>query len=173
MRPLLLTGLALLAPACGWRAGLVVPAGHDSIGVEVVTRTREVVERGLEPRLTDELSRAVSDLVGLPLARPGAAALVVRGQVVDYRRRGGVRSTGNVLLESAVYVEVTAELFDRRRGVVLRPAASRVWSGYALDDPAGEATARDRALRHVAETLVLELFQPEGSKDENRASAEE
>ena len=179
MRPAILTAflLGLLGlfglQGCGWRAGVVAPEGFDTVGVEVVTRTRDVLERGLEPRLTDELSQAVSDLVGMRLVRPGAADLVVRGEITEYRRRGGVRSGNNVLLESAVRITVRAELLDRKAGVVVRPASSYVWSGYAVDDPVGEQIARDRALQYIAETLILELFQTTGSKDENPASTGE
>jgi hypothetical protein len=72
-----------------------------------------------------------------------------------------VRNTRNGLLETAVLVRARAELFDRRHGKTLgAPVFAQEWSGFALDDPANEAAARERAVRHVAVSLVLGLFDP-------------
>ena len=116
MRLALASVLAACCAACGWHAGVGVPEGARSVGVEAAKREGSVLERGLEPLLTDALSEAVEDWVDLPLVAPDQADLVVRAEVLEYRRRGGVRATGNRLLESAVFVRARAELFDRRRG---------------------------------------------------------
>ena len=159
--------LGLLAvAACGWRAGLPVPAGARSIGVEVSTRDGQVLERGLEPELTAALSQAVVDWVDLPLVAPDQADLVLRSEVVDYRRRGGVRNTENELIETAIFVRARAELYDRRSGRVIEgPRLAQEWSGFALDAAVpSEEEAQTRVLRHVAAALVLELF---GGRDGN------
>jgi hypothetical protein len=135
------------------------------VAVEAVERDGTVLERGLEPLLTDALSEAVVDWVDLPLVAPADADLVVRAEVLEYRRRGGVRSPENELLETAVFVRARAELFDRRLGNARgEPVHAQEWSGYALDDPSNEDAARDRALRHVAVSLVLELFEPSATE---------
>lgn len=161
--------LLLLGPlaGCGWHAGLVAPAGARTVGVEVATRAPTVLERGLEPLVSDALSRAVSDLVGLPLVSPAEADLVLRGEILDYRRRGGVRSVENQLRETAVRIDVRATLVDQRDGSLAAEALEGLWSGYVLGDPAEERTAQERAVTHLAETLVLELFQPGAQKEEN------
>lgn len=153
----------LLAGGCGWRAGLAVPEGAQSIGVEAARRSATVLERGLEPRLTDALSEAVVDWVDLPLADPRKADLVVRAELLEYRRRGGVRTTDNELIETAVFVRARAELVDRRTGRARGPVQAQEWSGYALDDVNNEEAASDRALRHVAVSLILELFGGEAA----------
>jgi len=158
-----LTGLS----GCGWHAGLVVPEGAESIGVEVFTRTPEVLERGLEARLAEELSAAVSDLVGIPLAHPSRADLVIRGEISNYSRRDGVHSIDNLLLETGILIQVQARLVDRVRGTTEKEVFEALWTGYALGDPSGERIARNRALRYLAETLVLELFQQGAQKEEN------
>ncbi|NOT30249.1 MAG: hypothetical protein HOP15_07365 [Planctomycetes bacterium] len=161
MRTLTASALWFLCGACGWHAGLGTPAGARSVSVEVVRREGKVLERGLEPLLTDALSEAVVDWVDLPLLAPAQADLVVRGELLEYRRRGGVRTPDNQLIESAVLIRARAELYDRRRGkTVGAPAQAQEWSGYTLDDTASEDAARDRALRHVAVALVLQLFEP-------------
>lgn len=166
MRPLYLLGPLLLG-ACGWHSGLTVPEGARSVAVEAVTRKGDVLERGLEPELTAALSQAVVDWVDLPLASPAEADLIVRAEVLEFRRRGGVRNRQNELLETAVFVRASAELHDQRmhngqrKDVLLgAPVLAQEWSGYALEDPANESAARARAMRHVANSLVLALFEP-------------
>ena len=156
--------LLLSSTSCGWHAGLPVPAGAATIGVEVARREGTVLERGLEPELTAALSQAVVDWVDLPLVAPAEADLVVRSQVLEYRRRGGVRNTENELIETAVFVRARAELFDRRTGKVLgQPKEAQEWSGFALDEAVpNEEEAQTRVLRHVAAALVLELFEDQG-----------
>lgn len=157
------------ASACGWHAGLGAPAGARTVGVEAVRRDGKVLERGLEPELTDALSEAVVDWVDLPLVGPAEADLLVRAEVLEYRRRGGVRTPDNELVETAVFVRASAELLDRRTG---RPVGGAVqaqeWSGFALDDPNNEDAARARALRHVAVSLILELFEPRANEAKAR-----
>ena len=168
------TALAALGlGACGWHAGLVAPGGARSVAVEVFETDSEVLERNLEPILAEALSGAVQDLVGTPLVAPSRADLVVRGQILGYSRRSGVRDTKNRLKETGVLVRVAAELFDRRSGEVIVPSIQRhVWSGYTLgpDASAHEAEARKRGIRHVAETLVLDLFREAGAS--TRAAGE-
>lgn len=160
LRLVVATPLLFLA-GCGWHAGLVAPGNARSVGVEAVQRDGRVLERGLEPELTDALSEAVLDWLELPLASPGEADLVLRTTILEFRRRGGVRNQDNELVETAVFVRASAELIDRRSGrPVGEPATAQEWSGYALDDPTNEVDARQRALRHVAVSLVLELFAP-------------
>ena len=168
----LVLGLALACSSCGWHAGLGAPAGARSVGVEAATRDGHVLERGLEPLLTDALSHAVVDWVDLPLVSPEKADLVVRSKVLEYRRRGGVRNRDNELLETAVFIRASAELYDRGLGRPVGTAEqAQEWSGFALDDPSNEDAARVRALRQVADALVLELFEPGSSAPKAPAEA--
>ncbi|MFT5289009.1 MAG: hypothetical protein ACI82F_001068 [Planctomycetota bacterium] len=155
----------LCLASCGWNAGGLAPENAATVGVEVFWTNEKVLERDLEPALQRELSRAVIDLSGLSLARASQADLVVRGKIQEYRRRGGIRSQDNQLLESAVRLLVEAELYDRRLDRVIRTAPGRIWSGYALVEPGEESQAKERALRHLAETLTLTLFQPGLAQD--------
>jgi hypothetical protein len=150
----------VLATGCGWHAGLPSGTGQ-SVGVEVFGATRNVLERDLEPRLHDALSRSVSDHLRAPLAAADRADLVVRGEIHEYRRRSGVRDRDNRLLESGVRISLRAVLVDRRRGVELRSVERNVWSGYIIGPEETELEARDRALRHLADTIVLDLFHGE------------
>jgi hypothetical protein len=156
-----LASLALLSlGACGWHTGLVAPGGGRSVGVEVFDTAERVLERNLEPRLHDELSRAVSDLVDAPLVEARDADLVIRGRIAEYRRRGGIRSSDNELLESGLRLRITAELVRGSTGELLGNTSAEMRSGYVLEGLGAETAARDRALRSIAETLVLDLFHP-------------
>lgn len=153
--------LALFAAGCGWSSGLRVGEGVETVGVEIFRTQRAVIERGLEADLHAALSRAVVDLVGARLVAPEDAQWVVRGTIEGYRRRGGIRDRDNRLLETAVEIDLQAELVARRdagTAKTLAQSGPRVWSGYALDVPENEPAARGRALRFLAETIVLELF---------------
>ena len=160
-RLLLVLLICCTAPGCGWHAGLEPPGGARTVGVEIFTTGEGVLERNLEPLLHRELSRAVTDLVGAPLVSAGEADLVLRGRIMRYRRRSGVRNKDHELIETGVQVSARAELVDRLTGRVVRPAVeASLWSGYVLGDLEAEDAARDRVLRNICETMVLDLFRP-------------
>jgi hypothetical protein len=163
------------AAGCGWHAGLAPPPleselqGPKRVAVEYFEARPELLVRGLEPLLQDQITLVLSDLVGARLVAPAQAELLVRGRILDYRRRGGIRNKDNQLLESGVRIVVSAELVDTRTGKTVRtPVTADVWSGYtagpeqAVDN---EREARDRALRHIAESLVLQLFAAQPAPD--------
>jgi hypothetical protein len=106
--------LALLCAACGYSTGLRVAehSGH-TIGIEYFDN--RTPERDIEREFHAELSRAVIDLVHTPLVSPENADVVIRGTMIRFSRRGGVRSIDNQLQESAVQIQVSAGLWRRRR----------------------------------------------------------
>lgn len=155
----LMLGLALGLGGCGYEAGLRVAERHQSIGVEIFGN--DTPERDIERPLQDQITRAVRDLTDARLESPSRADVVIKGTVKVFQRRGGVRSSDNKLLETGIYIQVEATLFDRRSG---RPLGPPVYAGppigFVTDDPENEARAKDRALRHIADQLVLDLFTP-------------
>lgn len=168
-RPFVLVSLALLGLAgCGWHTGAgphardglegATYAAGTTVGVELFGRAREVLERNLEPELHAALSRAVVQHAGYPLADASGADLVLRGTVLDYRRRSGVRSEEHVLLETGVRLRVSAELVDRSTGDVLAVTKPHVWSSYALDGVPREAAARERGFDFLARRIVFDVF---------------
>jgi hypothetical protein len=153
-----------LALGCGYATGRIVPAKAQSVGVEVFENDSPL--RDLEVRLHDEITRSVRDLVEVPIVDPGSADLIVRGRIVDYRRRDGVRNGENQLLETSVMILANAELVDRHTGATLaRSAPPYVDIGFVLNSPdignsPNEAPARERAITNLAEQMVLDLFAP-------------
>ena len=168
----LLAPLALLAAGCGWHAGYLAPPGApnaSTVGVELFGN--DSPEPGLEADLAPFLSRALVDYVGLDLDDPRKADLVIRGSILDFRRRGGVRSEENELLEGSTRIEVLAELVRASDGEVLSTATTGLWADWAIGGPGltgpglGEDAARTRLFANLADRLVLDLFA--GSSDEN------
>lgn len=151
--------LAALA-GCGYDAGLRVAEHHESVGVELFGN--ESQERDLEPLLHEQLTRVLRDQSDAHLVDPRQAQAVIRGTIQTYHRRGGIRNRDNRLLETGVYIEVDAQLFVRGGETPVRSATAGTWVGYTLEPAANEREARERALRHLAEELVLDLLGPSG-----------
>jgi hypothetical protein len=169
-----LGGLLLsLAAGCGWHAGLTAPEGAETVGVTFFGLDPDVLQRDIEPALQGALTRALVDLVDARVVSPADADLVVDGRIRGYQRRGGIRGKDHTLLETAVRITVEAELRRRSTGEVLARSRSSLPSGYVtadvldpgVDHPTyvvggftEEARARERALRILAEGMVLDLF---------------
>jgi len=120
------------------------------------------LERDIERDFQGELTRAIRDLTDAPLGSVADADAIVRGTVREYHRRSGIRSPENVLLETGIYLEVEASLWRRGADKPERgPYRPSTWVGFVID-PTGEneRLARLRAMKHVAEELVLDLFTP-------------
>lgn len=151
---LLLVGLLA---SCGYRAGLQLAPEYGSVGVEMFGNDSPV--RDVERDLHAALTQVVRDRVSTPLAAPGRAAVVVRGDVLEVRFRGGIRTTGNQLSETGTTIRARAALWDPARGVVVAgPVVASAQVGYATDSPAGAAEARRRVLDNLSERLVLDLM---------------
>ena len=152
--------LCLPLAACGYDAGLRVTEHHDSVGVELFGN--ETYERDLEPELHDDMTRVLREQSDARLVDPRVAQAVIRGTITAYHRRGGIRSSDNQALETGIYIEVQAKLFVGGNETPVRSSTASVWVGYVLgqDQSTNEREARDRAMRHVAEELVLELLGP-------------
>lgn len=170
--------LPWLAAGCGWHAGLTTPEGAETVGVAYFGLDPDVLQRDIEPALQDALTRALVDLVDARIVSPDHADLVLEGRIRTYQRRGGIRGKDHTLLETAVRITVEAELRRSSTGEVLARSRSSLPSGYVtadvIPDPDGdpttdepgyivggfteEARARDRALRILAEGMVLDLF---------------
>ncbi|MEZ6018001.1 MAG: LPS assembly lipoprotein LptE [Planctomycetota bacterium] len=162
-----LTALAacavVLSAGCGYSAGLTPRrasgAAAARIGIEVFDNQSR--EPDLERALHAALSDATRRWVDARLVVPSEAEVVVRGRILDVRHVEGIRSSGNRPLESGTAVQVTGELFDVRRGTVVRRAEASVRVGSTLDVADGALDARQRAVEVAAERLVLLLMAVE------------
>lgn len=151
---------ALLVTAlggCGYRASLSLPEPYDAIGIEVFSNSS--LEPDLEAELHRALTRTARELLDVPLVAPQRARLVLRGEILDYRRRGGIRSRENVQLETGLTIRTRAVLVDTLEGRALSgPTTVSTQVGYTLDQrTVNEADARRRVLDNVARRILLEL----------------
>lgn len=137
-------------------------AAGTTIGVELFDRDRRVLERNLEPVLHDSITLALLDYQGFTLRPAAEAELVLRGTLLDYRRRGGVRSPDFKLLETGLFLRFRAELVERVSGTIVASSEPQTWSSYALDGVERESTARERGYDFLARKLVFELFSEAG-----------
>ena len=158
--------LAAALAACGYHTGLTVPEGTRTIGIEFFGNEGPL--RDVEVQLQSELAQAVERMVRVRIVDPTHADLVLRGRVLGYNRRGGIRSQDNKLLETGIQITVEATLVDTKRQFdsdgnplpprVLRKAVTSTSSGYRIEEPDGERAARARAMRNLADRLTLDLF---------------
>lgn len=147
----------LLIAGCGYRAGFTLP-DEQTIGVEMFDNQSK--ERDLETEVHDALTESLDRLVHSALVSPGRADLVVRGTVLEYARRGGIRNASNVRLENGVRIVVVARLVRARGSAeeqVLREVTVADDRGFLVEDQDGEREARARVLRNIADRLVLDL----------------
>ncbi len=135
---------------------------NSTVGVEIFGNTSP--EPGLEADFARHLSGALIDFVALRFEAPDKADLIIRGELSDYRRRNGIRSQDNQLLEGSVRIEVHADLIARSTGRVLASASQGLWADWATGTPGlqapgiGEYQARERVMQNVADRLILDLF---------------
>ncbi len=116
-----LTALLSAPISCGYSTGIRLPPELETVGVEIFGNDSKVpnLEIELQLALTDSVER----LVHAQLVDPRRADLFLRGRIVDYSRRGGIRSPDNKLLESGVGISVEALLVRRVATPAQEPAA--------------------------------------------------
>ena len=127
----LATAWVFTLAGCGWHAGLESPAGANTLAIRFLANDGPL--RDLEVDLTRAISESAIDLVALLPATPETADLVIEGRIVDYRRRGGIRDPENRLLESAVGIQVEAQLVRRSDGAVLSNTSRWLEAGYGIE----------------------------------------
>ena len=156
-----LVGLALLAlcAACGYRTGYTPPVGA-TVGVAFFENISK--ERDLDRDFHVPLTESVQRIVRAPLVQPDRAEYRIDGRILEFWRRNGIRDTDNRLLETGVSITVEARLERLAPGASEREVLRRIEvqdeRGFVLSDPGGEAAARARALRNIADRVVIDLF---------------
>ena len=149
--------LALSSPSCHYNIGLTAPEGYSEVAVEIFAN--DTREPDLERALQSSLTREVRDRVPLHLVAPEQSELVVEGRLVNFNRIRGIRNPKNQIMESGV--QITAEAWVARRSSgerISNTITAQATVGYAIDDSRGERAARERALRQLAEILIVDLF---------------
>lgn len=158
--------LATLSVAsCGYHVGLTAPEGFSTVAVAVFHN--DTPEPDLERGLHGALSREVRDRVPLPLVDPDESDLLIRGRLLEFSRVRGIRDPNNQLLESGVRIVAEAWTVRRSTGeMVFLKTSAQATVGYPVGSASGERAARERAIRHLAEVLTIDLFTQAGSVPE-------
>lgn len=148
----------LLAFGCSYTSGLHLPEHYRSVGIQVFGN--DAYEPDIERSLHAMLSTQVNELVHAPIESPAVSDVVLDGRILTYSRRGGIRGQqNNELLESAVVIQAEGWLTDRLTGDRIGEVArARTRIGYVVQEQQGEYQAQERALRDIAQRLVLDLF---------------
>jgi hypothetical protein len=151
--------LALCAAGCGYRTGYTPPVGA-TVGVAFFENVSK--ERDLDRDFHVPLSESAQRIVRAPLVQPDRAEYLITGRILEFRRRNGIRDTDNRLLETGVRITVEARLERLAPGGTEREVLRRIEvqdeRGYALSVSGGETEARARALRYIADRVVIDLF---------------
>ncbi len=149
--------LLFAVTGCGYSTGLSLGPNYSTVGLEVFGN--DTPEPDLELGLHRALTQATRNMLDARLVDPESSHLIVRGKMVGFRRRAGLRNANNVWMEGGVWITAEAELIDTRRNVTLvGPLRADANVGYARTSREAEPDARRRALDNLAERLVLELF---------------
>lgn len=152
--------LALPIASCGYSAGLAPErasgAETRTIGVEIFGN--QTLLPNLERGLHEALSTAARRHANLTLVSPERADVVIRGNVVDFRRQQGARTTGNRFVEARDVITVDATLLDGPSGEVVARTRTEVGFGTAIDVAGREPAARDNVLRNSADRILLTLL---------------
>jgi len=157
IRALWLAGLVTGLTGCGYTTGLTLGPDYHSVGLEIFGN--DTPEPDLELGLHRALTQATRNMLDARLVDPTRSQLVVRGRLIRFQRRAGLRSVDNVWMEGGVWITAEAELVDPRRDVTLvGPLRAEANVGYARTNREAEPDARRRALNNLAERLVLDLF---------------
>ncbi len=141
---------------CGLQPRVAMGPEPRSIGVEIFANDSR--EPDLERTLHKEISRAVQQYIEGDLRRPSQADLVIRGRILEWRTRGGVRDRENILREQGVTILLQGELVDRLSGEVMAgPLKESIDVGFLLEGVEARRTGSARALANLADALVLDL----------------
>ena len=158
----------LITFGCNYTAGLQLPDDARTIGVDVYGNNSNL--RNLGAELTGEITRAISDLVHLPLVPPEKADYVIQGTVLGYTRSNGARDNKNRQLQTSIQISIRSSLVNRRTKKVLRSTVTALGTGLVIergiiaDDTPQEIAGRDRAIENLATRIVLDLFLPRSSE---------
>ena len=151
----LLLGMCM---ACGYHAGLELEGDYRSIAIEMFGNDGPLP--GIERELHAELERSARNMLSTPIRSPGAADLSLSGRIETYSTRGGLCTKGNQLRSKGVRLVAEAELRTASGRLLRGPVRASVQVGYINGPLAADQQARTRAMKNIADLLLLKLLVP-------------
>jgi hypothetical protein len=153
---------ALLGPGCGYTLGYRTPPGVKTVAVPIFANATFPLRREVEFELTSSFRQELQARTGLRIVdETGSPDLVVRGRIVEFREWVIAEGRLDVKTESSVVARVDLSIENYLDGT-LRPA--QVYDSEPFSIEAGEsfAVGRARAIRKLAEKLVVALEDWQG-----------
>lgn len=152
---ILFLGLGLLLTACAYRWGFARPEGVKSVAVQVFEN--ETFRRGVEVSLAEEISKEVSERSGLLLSAANEADALIRGKIENIADNVMLEGPSRQVRSAIVWIQIQAELVDRKSGKVLRSVTLQDRGQYLTDNLQDRDTATEKAVRRLAQKVVFSL----------------
>ena len=149
---------ALLAlPGCGYTLGFRTPEGVTTVAVPIFQNATFPLRREIEFDLTSAFRQELQARTALRLVDENASPdMVLRGRIVEFREWVVAEGARDEKTESSVVatVEIAVENYLARTARI-----ERVSDVEPFSTAAGEsfATGRDRAIRKLAEKLLVRV----------------
>lgn len=147
---------SLLGGSCGYHLGFVRPQGIQTVAVQVFEN--QTFRRGVELALTEQLSEEIATRSGLFLESADRADAVLKGKILDIVDSILLVGPNGEVRESAVWLDVEAELVDRRNGRSIAKIRLKDRAEFLTDNNQNRQTATEKASGRIAEKIVYGLF---------------
>lgn len=161
--PCLLIVLPLSA-SCAYQWGFPKPDGVNSVAIEIFQNN--TFRRGVELSLSENISNEIVERTALQLTHLSQADAILRGKINQIQDQLILAGPNNEARYASVWVDLSAELVDRKTGKTLRQITIRDKGDYLTDNLQTRETATAQALTRLAEKIVLALClkQEDGGK---------
>jgi len=148
---------------CGYSLGYRSPAQVKTVAVPIFTNTTFPLRRDVEFELTSAFRQELQARSGLVLVDERSAPdLVVRGRITEFREWVVAEGGDDRKTESSVVATVVLEVENYLQGIREElPPVSDV-EPFSIEAGQGFALGRVRAIRNLAEKLVIALEDWEG-----------
>lgn len=157
-----LAGLAAFVAGCGYRWGFVRPEGVRSVAVR--TFENDTFRREVDFALTEEIAKEISERSGLILESADRADAILQGRVTDIIDNVVLEGPQRQVRSAIVWVNVRAELVDRRSGKILRSTDLQERGQYLTDNQQDRETATTKAVQRLAQKIVFTLCSPRDAR---------
>lgn len=153
---LLLTALSVTG--CGYSLGYRTPPGVKTVAVPIFWNATFPLRREVEMDLTSAFRQEIQARTDLRIIDESSSPdMVVRGRILDFRERVVAEGDRDAKLESNLVARVELEVENYRDGTTWTTQVSDVEPFSSIEGGEGFDVGRRRAIRNVAEKLVVAL----------------
>jgi hypothetical protein len=155
----LAVSLLVLSPACGYKAGSLLPEHIKKIYIPAFEN--ETTRYGIEQDLTARVIDAFTNDNRLSVVSEGEADAMLRGVIVGYQKGALTFDRAQTVDEFKIELTVAVEFEDLREGKVLwKEDEFRVWESYTVGEDGGsEESALEAAIETLASDMVSRTLE--------------